>query len=41
MERATGISVIEVRTDRDENVAVHRELWERARGAVSRLVEGP
>ena len=41
MARATGISVIEVRTDRDENVAVHRELWGRARAAVSRLVEGP
>lgn len=38
MERATGLSVIEVRTDRDENVAVHAALWERARQAAAGLI---
>jgi 2-succinyl-5-enolpyruvyl-6-hydroxy-3-cyclohexene-1-carboxylate synthase len=38
MAKAKGISVIEVRTARDENVAVHRELWEKARAAVVGLV---
>ncbi|HWQ28998.1 MAG TPA: thiamine pyrophosphate-dependent enzyme, partial [Dehalococcoidia bacterium] len=31
---APGVHVIEVRTDRRENVALHRRLWERVREAV-------
>ncbi|MGE3960315.1 MAG: 2-succinyl-5-enolpyruvyl-6-hydroxy-3-cyclohexene-1-carboxylic-acid synthase [Dehalococcoidia bacterium] len=35
-----GLDVLELRTDREQNVALHRQVWEQAAGAVRTAVAG-
>jgi 2-succinyl-5-enolpyruvyl-6-hydroxy-3-cyclohexene-1-carboxylate synthase len=36
----SGLDVLELRTDRERNVALHREVWARAAEAVREAVAG-